>query len=329
MIIATALGWVISIWLWLRARQRSEAAVATALFMTLLTTAVMLRIHEVDVLITTAVGYGNVSRFATYVLGTLALYSLMLALKVVFKFSERDTKHLRSISFATVFVLFCTGPMTLVKAGWTPADVPSWAKYGGLIFSATTLFYGLLVCAFCVRQFGRLSIQEPFLHARLRWISIAFAALNGCLYTVGRLYVAFAMFRSSNPHAHPLDTPIRAFLVLAFVGLGVFFLMGPVFKYGTRLWMYWVAKRQLKSLMNLQQALGIRSIIESPTIDNANIDARLCQAVVAIMDAKHQFASNLKIANQERIVVQLMAVDDNRPMPELIAAYSKLSERSE
>ena len=323
MIIAASVGWVISIWLWLRARQRSEAAVATAMFVTLLTLAVTLRIHEIDVLITFGLGYGNLGRFATYVLGTLALYSLMLALKVVFKFSKQDTKQLRYISIATVVVLLISGPTTLVRVGATAADIPEWTKYGGLIFNVTTLVYGFVVCAFCVRQFGRLIIIEPFLHVRLRWASIAFAAFNGCLYTLGRLYVNFAMF-GANARSHPMDDSIRTFLIVAFCGLGVFFLLGPLFKNGTRFWMYLVARRQLKSLQRLQQQLGIHSIIDAPAINESNVDARLCQAVVAIMDAKHQLPQTLEFSGREGLVRQLMAIDDNLPMPELIAAYSQI-----
>ncbi len=323
MTIAASMGWVISIWLWLRARQRSEAAVATAMFMTLLTAGVSLRIDEIDTFITFSIGYGNLSRFATYVLGTLALYSLMLALKVVFKFSEQDTKQLRYISLITICILLVTGPMTLMKIGWTPADVPPWAKYGGLGFNLATLLYGFTVCAFCVRQFGRLIFIEPFLHVRLRWASIAFAAFNGCLYTLGRLYVTYAMF-GTGKRSHSLDTSIRTFLIVAFFGLGGFFLMGPLFKYGTRLWMYLVARRQLRQLHKLHQQLGIRPIIESSEINNINVDAQLCQAVVAIMDAKHQLLQCLDSMDNDGLIIQLRTVDDNLPMPDLIAAYSKI-----
>ena len=209
----------------------------------------------------------------------LALYSLMLALKVVFKFNERDAKQLRYITRLAVAILLVTRSMALVKVGATPDDIPDWTRYGGLIFNLTTLLYGFAVCAIYVRQFGRLIITEPYRHVRLRWSSIAFAALCGCLYTLGRLYVTYAMF-GTNGQSHPLDTPIRIFLIAAFCGLGVLFLMGPLFKYVTRLWMYLVAWRQLRAMNKLHQALDIRPIIENQSENCVGrwreLDARLC-----------------------------------------------------
>ena len=78
-------------------------------------------------------------------------------------------------------------------------------------------------------------------------------------------------------------------------------------------------------MQRLQKQLGIHSIIDAPAINDSNVDARLCQAVVAIMDAKHQLPQSLDIVDQEGVVRQLMAVDDNLPMPELIAAYSLIN----
>ncbi len=268
------------------------------------------------------------SRVLTYILGTLALYALLIALTTVFQFSTRFATVLRWLTFVTVLLLLVTGPLTLVKVGISADEVPSWTRAGGQLFNQVTLIYGLGVCATCVWQFWRLILSETLLHVRLRWIAITFAALMGCFYTIGRIAINLSLF-GSEVNMHPMDGFIRQFLILAFMGLGAFFLLGPLFQLGTRVWMHFVALRQLRSLERLQSLLDIQPIIDDPAmLPNKwswhNTDYYLCQSIIALLDAKHQVDVSGLSAEKRAIFSRLMQVDDNLTMPELIRSYSAI-----